>query len=219
MTRALFLCAALAACGGGGGGGNGDDDPPMPDAASAQPLTCKSIALCTTYDVKTFIGDVPAPSGGTVKDGLYRLAYVLDPSNIDEDPGYHADLDALMIRGSYYNWAGFFRDGVGTFSTSGQTITFKESQNCERGTDGSSSTQMLEYKFTASDSELRIFSHVSRSDGVEWDSMYVYKRTSAPSEVCDTVSSEPSQPGDSADCHVTNCACNFAVENTVNECT
>ncbi|HEY5928196.1 MAG TPA: hypothetical protein VIV11_41195 [Kofleriaceae bacterium] len=212
----VWFAFVVCACGGEGGG---DDDSPAADAANAQPLTCKSIALCTTYDVKTFLGSVPAPAGGAVNDGLYRLAWVMDPDNVDEDAGYFQDLDALAIRGSSFNWAGFFRDDIGTWSTSGSVMTFKHTQNCERGSDGSVSTDMREYKYTASASELRIFSHVSRSDGVEWDRMYVYVLTSSPADVCKAVTSEPSTPGDSADCQVTNCACKFAVEGTVSECT
>jgi hypothetical protein len=216
--KQLILCLALAACGGGGGEGGGDDDQPaMPDAA-VQPLTCKSVALCTTYDVKTFIGEVPAPAGGTVESGLYRLAYVVAPSNVNETPGYRDDLDVLMIRGTYFNWAGFFRNTIGTISTSGSVITFQDTQYCSYGEDGDAATTKKEYKYTAMAGELRIYSHVWRSDGVEWDEMMVYKQTQ-PQGVCETVSTEPQQPADSAKCRVTNCACNFALEGTVQSCT
>jgi hypothetical protein len=207
----------VAACGGGGGGGG--DDQPSPDAQNVKPLTCSSIALCTTYDVKTFIGKVPVPEGGKVSDGLYRLAWVLDPDDIGETAGYHDDLDALAIRGGTFNWAGFFRDDIGTISTSGTMITFKQTQHCERGTDGSASTEALDYKYTATANELHLYSHVTRSDGVQWDSMKAYVLTSSPQDVCQTVSGDPTMPGDSAKCRVTNCACKFAVEGTVGECT
>ena len=208
MTKTMIVWFALvvAACGGEG------------DGADPEPLTCQSIALCTTYDTKVFIGKVPAPEGGSVRDGLYRLAWAMDPDNIDEDPSYD-DLDALEIRGQYFNWAGSFRDNIGAIATAGTTMTFKKSQLCERGSDGSSSTDSLEYKYTATGNELRLFSHIRRSDGVEWDRMKVYVLTSSPADVCKTVSSEPSAPGDSAICRVTNCACKFAVEGTVSTCT
>jgi hypothetical protein len=209
MTRTILICL-LAACGGG-------DDAPAIDAPAA--LTCKSIALCSTYDVKTFIGTIDPPAGGAIHDGIYRLAWIMDPSSTGDSPGYHDGLDALQIRGTSYNWAGFFRDHIGSISASGTAITFQKSQHCERGSDGSSTTDKLDYKYTASATELRLYSHVTRSDGTEWDRLYVYVLTSAADEVCRTVSTEPTSPGDSADCTVTNCACRFAIEGTVSTCT
>jgi hypothetical protein len=214
MMAVSFLLVIGTACGGAAGG----DDTPA-DATAVTPLTCSSIALCTTYDVKTFLGDVPAPAGGTIKDGIYRRAYTLIPDDVGETAGYSDDLDALEIRQGTFNWAGFFRDAVGTIASSGDTITFHETRNCEGGRDGSPSTQAFEYRYTATGSELRFYSHVTRSDGVEWDKMHVYVLVGSPQDVCRTVGSEPSAPGDSARCNVINCACSFAVEGTVNECT
>jgi hypothetical protein len=212
MRHSMFLIA-LAACGGGS-----DDSPAIDAAPMAEPLTCSSVAFCTTYDVKTFTGTVPAAMGGTPTDGVYRLAYSLIPDNVGEMPGYRDDLDVLQIRGGYYNWAGFFRDEIGTFTTSGTALSFRRTKNCERGSDGSADTTTTDYKFTASGNELHIYSHVKRSDGVEWDKVYVYKKTSGSNETCNTVSAPPSAPADSAMCNVTNCACRFAVEGTVNAC-
>lgn len=203
---------SLAACGGA------DDEGPTVDAKpAAEPLVCSSVAFCTTYSVKTFTGTVPAPAGGTPRDGIYRLAYTLIPDNIGETAGYSSDdLDVLEIRGGYFSWAGFHRDEVGTWTTAGTTLTMARTKNCERGSDSSTSTTTNDYPFTVSGSELHIYSHVTRGD-VEWDKMYVYKP--AGSDVCETVASPPAAPADSAMCRVTNCACKFAVNGTVNACT
>jgi hypothetical protein len=214
----MLVVVAIAGCGGGGSSQGDDDDQPVDAPATDQPLTCKSIALCTTYDVKTFIGTVPAPEGGTVKDGLYRLQYVLVPSNINETAGYRESLEALMIRGKHFNWAGFGHDSIGTITTNGPMITFNETQYCSYGSDGDAATTKVEYKYTAVGDELRIYSHVRRSDGVEWDELNVYVAASSPADVCQTVSGDPVQPGDSTKCRVTNCECNFAIEGTVNDC-
>jgi hypothetical protein len=213
MHRKLLVLSVLAACG-------GDDQPnSQPDSHTDQPLVCKSIALCTTYEVKTFTGTVPAATGGTVASGVYRLAYKLIPDDVGETGGYHDELEALEISGTQYNWAGFFRDEIGNIATSGTTLTFRASRKCSRGSDGDPSTNSQDYKYTATSNQLLIYDHVTRSDGVQWDEINAYVLTTSPQDVCTVVNSEPSAPGDSARCTVTNCACNFAVNDTVSECT
>lgn len=200
-TYLTLFTVLVAACGGD-------------DTGSSEPLTCESIAMCTTYEVKTFTGTVPTPAGGTIKNGLYRLAYNVIPSGIDgEDEGYSDTLDAILIEGNQFNW-----DNLGTFSTSGTEITFNDTRRCDRGTDEGEAMNTWTYKYTATATELHIFDHVSRSDGVEWEKMNVYKLVSDPGEVCDTVSAEPSTPGDSATCNVLNCGCSFSVNGTVDSC-
>lgn len=211
----IALALALSACGGGNDGDTSGSDATM----MGEPLACNSVAFCTTYDVKTFTGTVPAPGGGKPADGIYRLAYTLIPDNVGETAGYSDDLDVLQLRGGYFNWAGFFRDEVGTFTVAGDTLSFKRTKNCERGTDGSADTTQVDYKFTASGSELHLYSKVTRSDGVSWDKLYVYKPTASPDEICRTVPAMPASPADSAMCRVTNCACRFATNGTVNACT
>jgi hypothetical protein len=211
MHRQLLVLSALAACG-------GDGHPTNPDAPPAQPLACKSIALCTTFDVKTFTGTVPAATGGTIASGLYRLAYKLVPDNVGQTAGYHDELDALEISGTQYNWAGFFRDAIGSISTSGATLTFQETRKCQRGSDGDASTQSQSYTYTATGGQLLIYDHVTGSNNMQWDEINAYVLTTSSQDVCVTVSSEPSMPGDSAMCTVSNCACSFAVNDTVSAC-
>jgi hypothetical protein len=188
-------------------------------SGSSEPLTCESIAICTTYEVKTFTGAVPAPAGGTIKSGLYRLAYNIIPDGIDgEEADYSDELTALLIEGTQYNWAGYFQDSVGKITIAGTDATFTDTRDCFRGADQGDSTNSWTYKFTASGTELHIYDHVRRSDGVEWDKMNVFKLVSDPDEICDTVSSEPSTPGDSAMCNVANCGCSFSVNGTVDAC-
>lgn len=214
-----FLVIVVAACGGGGGGGGGDDGGGGVDAPPAEPLTCKSIALCTTFEVKTFLGTPSTPAGGALGDGIYKLAYKLIPDDIGESGGYHDELEALEIRGDQFNWAGFFRDEVGTVTVAGTKATFQATRRCSRGTDTGDSTDKQDYPFTASAGELHLFSHVTRSDGVQWDEEQVYLRVGDPQQVCAAVANEPSTPGDSVQCTVSNCACSFAIEDTVGECT
>lgn len=206
MRHLVCLFTVLAAACGG-------------DDSSSEPLTCESIALCTTYEVKTFTGTVPAPAGGTIKSGLYRLAYNLIPAGIPgEEEDYIDSLDALLIEGTQYNWAGPFRDDLGTLSTSGTDLTFTQTRRCNRGEDNGTYSDSTTYKYTATANELHVYVHVRRSDGMEWDQMDVYKLTSSPSEICETVSAEPSTPGDSAMCTVINCGCSFSVNGTVDVC-
>lgn len=221
MTKLLVIAVFLAACG-GSSSSPGDDDSVDAGVDAAppqqQPLTCSSVALCTTYDVKTFLGTVPAPAGGTIRSGLYRLAWVLDPDDVNETGGYHEDLEALLIQGTSMHRAGFFDDDVGTLSTSGTTLTFKVTEECALGTDESAGTTTLTFPYTATDTQLQLYSHVSRSDGVQWDRLYTYVRADDPSEICRTVASAPSTPGDSAKCNVTNCECHFAMGQTLEQC-
>ena len=216
MARWLFVIV-LAACGGGGGGG--DDSSGGVDAPPTEPLTCKSISICTTFEVKTFLGTPSTPAGGTLGNGIYKLAYKLIPDNINEDGGYHGDdIEVLQISGNQFNWAGFFRDEVGTVSVAGTKATFQATRRCSRGEDTGESTNKDEYPFTATAGELHIFSHVTRSDGVQWDEEQVYLRVDDPQKVCAAVANEPATPGDSVQCRVSNCACFFAVNDAVGEC-
>jgi hypothetical protein len=161
---------------------------------------------------------VPAAAGGTVASGLYRLAYKLIPDNVGETGGYHDELEALEISGTQYNWAGFFRDEIGTIATSGAMLTFQSTRKCSRGSDGDPSTQSLAYKYTATSGQILIYDHVTRSDGVQWDQINAYVLANSPQDVCTVVTSEPAAPGDSAMCTVSNCACSFAVNDTVSAC-
>lgn len=214
-TLSLCLLLPLAACGDDGG-----SHPSSPDAAmSGQALTCKSIALCTTHYVKTFLGVVPAPQGGTIQPGRYRLIYDQVPGNVGETAGYRDDLDVLEFRGAGFAWAGFFNDRIGTFTTAGTTLTLQATRRCNLGADGDPSTSKIDYPYTATSTEVRLFDHVTSSNGTSWDKMYVYQLISDPAAVCTTVPTEPASPGPSERCTVTNCACNFAIEGTVNACT
>lgn len=209
------LIPILVAC------GSPPPEHPGADAMVTPPkaLTCGSLAFCTTYDVKTFIDTVPAPAGGTLRDGIYRLAYTIDPASTGDTPGYHLDLDLLEIQGTSYNWAGFLRDHIGTVATSDTTVTFQKTSTCSGGRDGEATTDKLDYKYTATAGELDLFSHVMRSDGTQWDRLYAYKRVASPDEACATVTGDPQTPADSAQCRVTNCACHIAINGTVSSCT
>jgi hypothetical protein len=211
---AATIAALLGAC--GGGNQNASQDAHRDDGATSPPLTCKSAALCTTYEVKTFVTTQPAPSGGSIRDGLYRLAYDLVPANADVQAGYYDELDALEIRGGSYVWTGLFRDHMGTVATSGTSATFMHSQNCHLGAPGDPASRTDTYQYTATASELDLYATVTEGTK-SWLKMYVYVPDPGAG-VCGTVSAEPTTPGDSAMCTVTNCACSFAVEGTVNQC-
>jgi hypothetical protein len=218
-TRLCFVLASAFAAACGGGGSDGDDDPGTPDGASGEALACDAVALCTTYQVKSFLGTVPAPAGGAVANGLYRLAYDVYPADAGEEwAGYHDDLDVLLVEDGSYNWAGFFRDSVGSITASGTTLAFHSTHRCLRGAEGDADERTTEYPYTATANELHLYEHVTTGTG-EFDKLLVYRRADDPADVCATVDTEPASPADSAQCRVTNCACNFAVNDTVSECT
>ena len=59
------LVGTSVACGSDDGGDSGD------------PLTCESLTLCSYAEVTNYhIASIPAPQGGTIADGQYRLAWV-----------------------------------------------------------------------------------------------------------------------------------------------
>jgi hypothetical protein len=220
MKRFFLLAITASACGGSTTNSSDDAAPPPPMIDAPPPkLACNSAALCTTYDVNTFLGTVPAPAGGTIRSGLYRLAWKLIPDNVGETGGYHDELESLEISGNQYRNAAFFDDELGTIQTTGTAITFNASKNCPSGADGDASTNSRDYTFTATATELDLFSTVTRSDGVTWQQLSAYVLTMSPMEVCQTVATTPTSPGDSAQCHVSNCACFFTLNGTVGACT
>jgi len=197
----------VAAC---GGDDHGSQQPP--DAAPPQPLACNAFAYCSTYSVHKYIGTVAAPAGGTIADGVYRLAWEIDPDNVNEDPGQDY-AEAMLIRGTQFVRGD--SGGRGSIVISGSHLTFQSVAHCTGGTDDGPSTDKLDYDYTAAGDQLSLFGQVSRSDGVKWTRQHVWLRVG---DVCQTVANQPTDPGDSYMCRVSNCACVTAMNDTVGSC-
>ena len=207
-----ILATTLAACGGGGGGddGSGDDgggdDGGDPDAAAA--LVCSDFAYCSTYSVIEYEGVPPQPAGGTIPDGVYRLAW-----SVEDDPDTENGQDyaeAYLFAGGQF----ISRFARGRVSKSGTTLTLTDEQYCSLGTPGDPATTSITYPYSVDGDRLMLFSEVT--DGTTtWRKMYVYVRTDAP---CTTVANDPATPGDSYACRVINCVCRAAQGNTVESC-
>lgn len=226
-TLPLLACVGafslLAACGGSDGAADDDDDDGASSSSSGgnssggssggsssggnAALTCSSLALCTTYEVKTFLGQVPAPAGGALRDGIYRLDYIVSGASDDSFAGYKTGVEALLVQGSSYVWAGFSADERGTLTASGSTLTFADRTACPRGDTGDAFSGTDEFAYTTDGETLSMFHDVTVSNGDKYVDQYVFKRVSSPGDVCETVDSEPSSPGSSATCNVRNCGC------------
>ena len=79
MKKHIFVLLCVAACGG--------DDSASPDASpnQAAELRCIDFAYCSTYSVRTYQGTPSTPAGGTIADGVYRLAWVVAPMAESDD--------------------------------------------------------------------------------------------------------------------------------------
>tara|TARA_R110002073_G_scaffold74100_2_gene181079 strand:+ start:74418 stop:75164 length:747 start_codon:yes stop_codon:yes gene_type:complete len=213
-----ILSCLVFACGGGGddgekvadGGGGGGTD-----SSTQSGLTCSSLALCTSFDVKQFLGEDEVATGGSIADGTYVLAWEVtsDPSE-DASEGYYSSVSALVISGGEYVGAGFSYEGAGTISTSGTTLTLHKKRSCGLGEDFGESDYTSEFEYTATSDRLILHSPVQSSNGLEWINQRVFLRRGAD-QICTTVADEPTSPGESAQCHVSNCYCNVAENGTV----
>jgi hypothetical protein len=214
ILPSLFIVFSVAC---GGGGDSGADAKPGIDAASAQPLTCSSLAFCTDYEYRDYlVATVPAAAGGTIADGQYRASWRLVPDNVGSSAGFHNDTSVLEFRGGSYNWAGFFEDQVGTYTVSGSDLVMSRTQKCSRGTDGNKDTppRVTSFKFTASGNQITIYSRIT-SGSKQWDEATIYEKTSSSQDFCSTIASVPTAPGPSVGCHVNNCYCSSAINNTL----
>jgi hypothetical protein len=234
LPLALALSTLLLACG-------SSNAPPSPDSSggdstngtktdgpnagergsdngpnSAAPLSCSSLSFCSSISVAAYHGKtiVPEPQGGTLRDGLYQLAYALvGDGSYAQSGGVYESGDrsaAVWIQDGRFRWVGFSHGNAGTVKTSGNTITFKSAENCDDATGERTSTSESEsaYEFTVDASgTLLLFGELVTSGGnVRYAKAYV----PANSPCADTVSSIPKQPGPSANCSVRNCGCTAA---------
>lgn len=199
--------ASSSSGGSSGGGSSGGGSSGGSSSGGATELTCESLALCTTNEVKIFLGDVPAAAGGTLGDGLYRLEYLIAGTDDPQAVG-HSSVEALGIDGGQFIRAsGFGANERGRVSTSGTTLSFGDRVACSLGATGDPISSSDEYEYTATADTISLYSEVS-SNGGRYLELHVFKKIDGPRDVCETVDTEPSAPGsNSAQCHVSNCGC------------
>jgi hypothetical protein len=215
----ILFVLLLISCGGketAGAGADAKPGVPAVDAAAAQPLTCSSLAFCTSYEYRDYlIGTVPTATGGTISDGQYRASWRLIPDNVGSTAGFSNKTSILEFRGRSYNWAGFFQDEVGTFNVSGSDLVMSATQKCSQGAEGSkyNPPDVATFKFTAIGNQVTIYSRIT-SGSKQWDEATVYEKIS-PQDFCSTSDPTPTTPGPSVNCQVSNCYCASAVNNTL----
>jgi hypothetical protein len=239
----LLTTAALSGCGSndtaetsapdGSGRNNNSDGTPPPGAPggntppgsqpnAATPLACSSLSFCTSISVAGYHGKtiVPAPTGGTIKDGLYQLAYELvgDDEYASSGGVYESaqSLSALMIQEGRFRWAGFAHGSAGAVQTSGTTVTFKNTDSCDDATGERTSaydrTETYEYSVDATGT-LLLFGEASTQSGkVRYARAYI----PASSACAETVARVPKTPAPSANCSVRNCGCSAAIGKPAN---
>jgi hypothetical protein len=222
MKATLFTSSLLLfACGGSSGPDNnpdasmthGDGSTSKMDAPVAQALACKDLAYCSTYEINQYNGTVDTPAGGTVADGIYRLAYLVNPASAGQGNDTFGDYAEVwrFQAGTFVNsdiW------GRGTFTTSGTSMMQSEVASCNLGAEGSSSTSTRTYTYTALPDRIEFFDQVS-GGGMTWTAMRVFLKVD---NMCTTVNTVPTTPGDSYRCAVQNCACNESTQGTVPQC-
>ncbi len=207
---------ATTACGGNddGGDGDGDGDGDGADAA-VEALSCGSLALCTSHEVKRFIAQPGTPQGGTIADGTYVFAWQseLRANPDDRSEGYFSSVQSIVFSGGTWLGAGFGFEERGTYRTDGNNLTLTATNNCFLGSEDGDGEREISWPYTAQGNELRLFSAIT-SGNEEWVRENVYLRSDATS-ICNVVENEPTAPGPSAQCQVSNCYCNVAQGQTI----
>jgi hypothetical protein len=169
--------------------------------------------FCSSKSVARYgTTSLPAANGGTIADGMYRLAYVLDTKAThvtkDDSQGY-----AYLFNGGQYVGVGFGEGSVGSFTaTSGDNagISFTPSASCDSAAGTPESTTRKPWtKSYAVDGAGTLYL---------FDGATAHVLIKVPS-LCSGVDAAPDAPGDSYTCHVQNCACaeaaNAAADATV----
>lgn len=213
--KKLLCLAMLAACGGGGdssggGGADGGGGSGSGSGSNTTPLACSDFAYCSTYKVSVYEGTVGTPAGGTIADGTYRLAWDIAP--VDSGYGDSENAYAIYFANGQFVYGDYGERG--NVAIDGTALNFDGLAHCSEGTE-STGTRQFSYEFTATGNELHLFGEVSTSS-TTFTVEHVLLRVD---DVCETVDSAPSSPGDSYRCNVINCACNAAQGSPVDSCT
>lgn len=200
------LVAVLAMAGAACGSDDGD---------SGEALTCASLTLCTYAEVTNYhVASIPAPQGGAIADGQYRLGWV-ETERADDD-GRLDDLEALEIRGGQFRLSSGPRGDLGEFTRNGSELTMHTTQYCDLSEATDTADNTWTYGYTATANELRLYD-VGSTTGAQWTIVRVFRKMGDGGEACDLVSTVPSSAGDSAQCWSSNCFCAVAVNTALDE--
>ena len=183
--------------------------------APVTPLACNSHTWCTTYSVKVFQGAAPAPQGGVISDGAYRLAYTLDPRTDANQRGTTDSGDLLYFENGQFASPGSSGFGaVGTYSTAaagaeGPTLSLKGITNCGSfGKEGSPAGQTRSFPYTATATELIVLhtlTPLGQNAPPPFQKAYVYRKVTG--NLCAPGTKDLTTPGDTFACRVANCSC------------
>jgi hypothetical protein len=189
--------------------GNGAPTDSGTCGAGAQ-LTCLSHTWCDSHEVTRWNGQtLPAQTGGTIPDGLYREAYLLAPQGTGMTFGDYPD--AFLLQAGEFRSLGAL-GGLGTYTTTSGNpaqLTFVNTTSCndETGENTGSSNYQRQFTYLVDSGYLFLFEQETGS--VTQTIARAYKRVqSLCGEVADSV---PTTPGDSFTCHTTNCGCTEGV--------
>ncbi|CAN5461726.1 hypothetical protein BH11MYX1_BH11MYX1_36730 [soil metagenome] len=214
--RTFFFILALAVTACGGSDSTPDSSPDGGNGSGSNggaALACRDFAYCSTYEVNQYNGTIEAPAGGAIADGTYRLAYKVNPASAGESNDTFGDYSSgYRFRNGTYVHSDI--NGRGVFSISGTTLSLSRVTGCNLGTEGSAGPSTDTYTYTATADRLVFFDDVSSSSN-HWTAMRVFLKVD---DLCKTVTTTPTTPGDSYRCTVTNCACGESTQGPINAC-
>ncbi|MCE9579381.1 MAG: hypothetical protein K8W52_40035 [Deltaproteobacteria bacterium] len=201
------ILISLCGCGGSSSTPGADAGPGTPAA-----LACDSLAFCSAIQVNTYLGTVATPAGGALADGVYRLAWEVDPAD-SEWGGVHDSAEVIRIAGGAFVRGGGLANR-GTWSTAGTTLSLQVTGACELGTELGDVSRVETYAYTATAGRLTLFDRLEQGSKT-WLRERVFVAVTDPKDLCEMAGTTPANPGDSTQCQVSNCYCSYAIGGTV----
>lgn len=147
-------------------------------------LACDAVGLCTTSEpAGPDPANPPAFTGGVIPDGLFRIE---EGRSLLDAP----DIGFLFQGSSFLAIGAMWSNSLGTWSTSGSTLSLTYKTTCDSNGPGASSQDPSSYEFVLQGSDLYL-----RDSSANVSRLHVVD----PGGVC---------ADDGAfGCHVTNCSC------------